>query len=98
MSPILIRELLILLYCPFDPCPCNSLKRPFSPVCEIHLCSRKMNADNNPSRPQTLMADQAMDPQLLQNMLVALTYLQIQLPLTRDPRVPDLPVFNGNNA
>ena len=57
-----------------------------------------MNADNNPFRPQTLMADQAMDPQLLQNMLVALTYLQIQLPLTRDPRVPDLPVFNGNNA
>ena len=54
-----------------------------------------------PSRPLTPMATQAIDPGLLQQVLVALANLQLQAnqrPVAppRDPRVPDVQTSNGD--
>ena len=47
------------------------------------------------------MSSQNIDPALIQQMLVALTNLQIQAQekmnhFARDPKVPDVQTFNGN--
>ena len=52
-------------------------------------------------RSTTPVASQAIDPGLLQQVLVALAQLQVQSnqrppPLPRDPKVPDVQTFNGN--
>jgi hypothetical protein len=64
-----------------------------------------MYQDNPSDHPRvtTPVSAPTMDPQLLQNMLVALTNLQMQMSNRvesppRDPKFPDVPVFNGNKA
>ena len=62
------------------------------------------NGDGTP-RPTTPVSSQAIDPALIQQMLVALTNLQLQvanrptaqLP-SRDPKVPDVQTFSGNKG
>ena len=55
-----------------------------------------------PERPVTPVTTQNLDPALLQQMLVALTNLQIQAqtnrasPVPREPKIPDVQTFNGN--
>ena len=52
------------------------------------------------NRPETPVTSQTIDPALIQQMLVALTNLQLQRqvvePAPRAPRIPDVPLFNGN--
>ena len=53
------------------------------------------------NRSGTPVSSQNIDPALIQQMLVALTNLQIQTQerfqsVPRDPKVPDVPTFNGN--
>ena len=61
------------------------------------------NGDGTP-RPTTPVSSQAIDPVLIQQMLVALTNLQLQVanrpsvPSPRDPKVPDVQTFNGNKG
>jgi hypothetical protein len=56
----------------------------------------------SPDRPVTPAATQNVDPALLQQMLIALTNLQLQTqnnrsaPLPLDPKIPDVQTFNGN--
>ena len=58
--------------------------------------------DELPFRAGTPVSAQNVNPQLLQDMIVALTNLQLQLadrqlaPAPRDPRVPDVPMCDGN--
>ena len=56
-----------------------------------------------PPRSNTPVGEQSVDPQLLQSMLVALTNLQMQIAnqsgqTSRDPKVPDVQMFNGNKS
>jgi hypothetical protein len=61
-----------------------------------------MNPMNElPFRPGTPVSSQNIDPALIQQMLVALTNLQLQTstrlePVPQDPKIPDVPMFNGN--
>ena len=55
---------------------------------------------NEIPRPETPVATQAIDPGLLQQILVALAQLQVRNnerpePRPRDPKVPDVQTFNG---
>jgi hypothetical protein len=52
-------------------------------------------------RSSTPVGSQAINPELLQQILVALANLQVQASqsrelVIRDPKVPDVPMFNGN--
>jgi hypothetical protein len=54
-------------------------------------------------RPATPVGTQSIDPGLLQQMLVALTNLQVQAStrrdsVSRDPKFPDVQTFNGNKS